>query len=488
MDLRIDNGPWETIFSGKAFGHDFEIVQNIENFFLTIIYDSQGTRRVGALVEGKKAFVAKGSMESFIQTLPKSCMGIAKTQGNTTSKIFFLSFDPIYLDFREEDFVRKLDGQVQRIYEMSSTMGDLARASSLDLKEVAMSSQDDYASILGDPFASRLFMSGSSSAGSMSKLDLAMGGSNEKEQLIQLGLGKSREIIREKSSDLYRTIVAGEKKDMLEAMHVLAENFMLENKPIIVFDAHDYFDALANPSKEETALKDALVEFEPVGFPMKQFFAKENIKIALCDTDLVFLFEMLGAGDIELERSVALLNLTTRSKTPRELIEKVLASTEISEFGKLKAERLLNIVDMHFSKMFGPPTDVSELTKKWPGSLGRITVLDTKDLTAEEKLIFMQTVMRMISKSIRDKASNEFVVFVPEADEMLSADEEKITNTILRLESVGVGLVLGTKGKLREDLAKTLTATISVVNGRDVAISIKNKRNYRVILRPNLSS
>jgi len=488
VEFKIDSGPWETVFAGDTSGHPIEIVKNPENFFLTIIYDEQNNKQMGALVEGYKAFVAKGAMESFIQTLPKSCIGITKNFSGKTSKIFFIAFEPIYLDFRVEDYVRKLDREIQKTYELANTINDLARASSLELKELAMSPKTDYSQILGDPFFPRMAMSGRE-RGSLTKIEFAQEKESTKGTNIQIGLGKTREIIKENSSDLYRTIVIGaESLGINYAMYILAENFLLEDEPIIVFDSENYFDNLGFASKNESELKEELVEFEPIGFPVKKFVAKQNTKISLADADLVLILDLLGTNDTELERQLGLISAVEKVKTPLELIEKVALSAEMNEFNKLKAERLLHIIDQEFEGLFGPAIDIAALMKKWPGGLGRTTIIDTRGLSFNEKIVFTQTIMRLISKSIKERAENNFAVFIPAVDEMLSVNEEKMTNTLLRLENVGVGLVLGAKRKPSDDLIKTMSATFSVVGKNDCAVSIKNKRNYRVLLRPALSA
>ncbi|MEK6958511.1 MAG: hypothetical protein AABW59_00535 [archaeon] len=487
MDFRIDNGPWETIFTGIAFGHEVEIVVNPEKLYLVMIYEESGGKKIGALIEGYKALVARGHVESFVQTLPKSCMGIEKNFGGTTSKVFFVSIDPVYIDFRQEDYLKRIDKEVQKCYDLSQTAVELARTSSLDLKEPAATSETEYASILSDPVIFRA-LTGTSFAPNLSKMEFTQV-EQPREQLIQLGLSKTREIIRESSRDLYRTLIMSTyEKGTLYPMYIIAENFLLEDKPIVIFDKDNYFDGLGYSSKNELELKESMIDYEPIGFPVKKYVAKKNIRVSLSDVDIVLAMELLGTADPEFEKELGLFSAISRQKTPKALLDKVMASGEFGDYYRLKAERVLNVLDQNFNNMFGDSIDFSDLTKKWPGKLGRATIIDTKDLSFEERIVFTQTVMRLMSKSIKDKIQNEFALFVPFADEMLSVNEDKMNNALFRLENVGVGLILGTKQKLSDELTKTMTANFSVVSARDVAVSIKGKRNYRVMLRPSLST
>ncbi|MFA6065361.1 MAG: hypothetical protein WCW44_02065 [archaeon] len=488
MDFKIDYGPWETVFSGTTYGHEVEILSNPENFFLVIIYDKRDGKRMGAVIEGYKAFFARGQMEAFISTLPKPCFGVEKTLGGKTGKIFFLSFDPFYIDFRQEDFVRKIDIAIQKIDENSSTIVDLARASSLDIKELSSVPKVEYAPILGDPFVIKTLIGGQRT-GELSKMDLTQ---NENEQqdstrVIQLGLSKTREIMREQSSNLKRTLIVGQGSALEYASYILTENLLLENIPTIIFDKEDYFDQLGSASPEAMALRDELVEFEPIGFPMRQLTVKSSIKISLKDVDLFFLLDLIGFGDEEFQKNLSLICFSMRVDTPQEAIGKLLQTKELSEYEVLRAERIMRVIDKTFTGLFGLATPAQELTKTVPGKIGRALLIDTKTLSQEENVLFINTILRQITKSVSEGQSLNCSVIIPKIDDLFSTNEEKAITVITRLQNRGVGVVLGSEKELPEELSETMTAKINNVSGKDYAVSIKGKRNYRVILRPSLS-
>ncbi|MFA5126002.1 MAG: hypothetical protein WC462_03295 [archaeon] len=488
MDFKVDFGPWETIFSGQTYGHEVEIVSNPESFFLIIIYDKKEGRNLGAIIEGYKAYYAKGLMESFLQTLPKPSFGIEKTNGEKTSKIFFLSFDPFYVDFRQEDYTRKIDSIIRKTEENASTIIDLARASSVDLRELSTVPKAEYAPILGDPFTMKALISGQNSAG-ISKLDISQKTPIQEENfpLIQLGLSKARGIIKEPSENLLRTQIIGQGNALNYGIYILAENFLLENIPIIVFDSNDYYSGLGVSSNDSTLLKDELVEFEPLGFSVRKLSAKESIKISLKDTDLFFALELIGLQDPEFQKNLSLFCFTVRAGTPEELIQKVMETKELSDYEKMRAERILRIVDKSFKGLFGAETPAEELIKEIPGKVGRATVLDTKRLSNEEKILFMHTIMRQLTKSISQTKAINCVMLMPEAGLLFEQSSEKASTTIMRLENRGLGIVMGAEKEIPEVLVNTMTAKMNIVSGKDVAVSIRGKRNYRVMLRPSLS-
>ena len=69
---------------------------------------------------------------------------------------------------------------------------------------------------------------------------------------------------------------------------------------------------------------------------------------------------------------------------------------------------------------------------------------------------------------------------------VLKNDQDKILNKILSLQDKGVGFVIGTTTQ-NQKLAQNETAKMNLIKDKDVAVSIKNKRNYRVELRPSIS-
>ena len=106
MDFKIDNGPWKPVYTGKFGDHEIEVITNPRHIFLIFVYENVGEKRVGALVEGYKAFVGRGAVGAFAETMPKSGIGIIKSFNKNTEKMLFLALEPLYMDLLEEDFLR----------------------------------------------------------------------------------------------------------------------------------------------------------------------------------------------------------------------------------------------------------------------------------------------------------------------------------------------------------------------------------------------
>ena len=485
MNWKLDFGPWNKVMEGTFRGHGVEILENPEHFFITIIYDEREGKKMGALVEGHKALVARGSAEPFIQSLPKPATLVEKTLGDDTFKLFFVTTDSIYVDFKQEDYLRNVDTLVKKGLDDANTVGGLAKASSLELIDIEMAPESEYSPIIGDPFTARALLSGLKKS-ALELIELGDGIASTPRSDIALGLNKQREIIKERSANLFKTIITGEKKARSYATYILAENFLLDNRTGIIFDDSNYFSGLATASKNDLALKENLVEYEPAGFPVKNFTAKKDLKISLGDTDLHLLLQMLGVGDEELTRKFTLGALKQDYNSPEELIGKIKGMEELTDSQKLKAERMSHIIKQNYPELFGKSITIIELTKKWPGNLGRATIINTKELNTEEKIIFIQTILRLLDKEVKNERNDRIMFFIPNADTELSTGLEKLTGVINRLEGLGIGFIFGAENFMPQ-LDDSINARINVVKGNDIAVSIKGDRNYRVSLRPSLS-
>lgn len=485
VDFKINYGPWETIFQGRAYGHDVEVVTNKEHMYLVFIYELIGEKKAGAIVEGYKAFLARGQIEAFINTLPKASMGIMKNNTEKTQKVFFLAFDTIYIDFTQEDYLKKLDYNLEKSIEGVRTVTDLARTSSIELKELDEVSVQDYFQIIGDPFVMQVLLSPKRTSG-LTKVNIRESVEEEKQTKIQLGLTKNREIALEKSRNLYRTSITGEKESSTKyCAYILAENLLLEGKQVILFDSSYYFDGLGTASKNETKLKEQLVEYEPAGFPVKKIVAKENMKVSMKNTEIHLLLDTIGCNDEELEKGLVELAKITKFNTPLQLNSNLISATNLNDFQKLKAERILNIIHAEHKDIFGENISLQELIKKWPGTLGRATIIDTSKLKKNEELIFTQSVMNYLEESITEEKVSEIALILTNGNELFRGKDT--VRLINELENDGFGIIFTGTNSMPEIIEDTLTTKINVIKDTDIAITVRGKPSYRVHLRPSLS-
>jgi hypothetical protein len=510
LEFRINNGPWETIFQGYVFGHEVEIVINPDKVLLVFIYEAVNGKKMGALVESYKPFLAHGPMEPFIQSLPKPCSGFIKNDGDNTQKIFLLSFEPVYLDFQVDDFLRALDVAVAKMPAKVFTIIDLAKAASLDLKELQMAADKDYLQVISDPLALRFFSMrdvlkqvskdrNSGSAGASGSVNGNSGGvgtngngfggsfdENSFENKSIIGLDKTREVVFEDVFLLQKSlIVAQNKNELFYPMYLLAESFLLANRPIVILDPTDYFLELHNPSKNKNNLVEQKVTIDPIGFPMKNYQPKQNLFFSLRDVDIFLIMDLFGVGDTEFQRKFSLISLASQKDTVDELRKEILTTIDFTDFEKLKAERILTIIENEMPGFFGKSPDIKELVSRWSGGLGRANIVSTKTLSPIERVIASKAILKMLARQNFDK--NDFIIFMPDFEEVLLSSPEKTIDELKKLSDKGAGFILGST-KPYDEAQEICSLKLTSVSGKDVAISPKGKSSYRVVLRPPISN
>lgn len=255
VEWKIENGPWETVFFGRFKGYPVEVALNPEGIFLAAVFETKDGEKKGAMITVHKAFAADGHMEGFVETLERPCFGVVKNEVTKNLKLFFLSFRPIYADFGEKNWERSVDALVNKTYMETRTVVDLARALSLDLKELGTVSKMESEAILADPMILRSLVQAPVAAVKMEKVEV--GPAKEPTKMFreaQLGLSKDKKIVSESIHLFERAVVfGGTKTERLSSLQVLAENFLLANKPVVFLDFENKFLSLknANPSSKE---------------------------------------------------------------------------------------------------------------------------------------------------------------------------------------------------------------------------------------------
>jgi hypothetical protein len=348
-----------------------------------------------------------------------------------------------------------------------------------------MSPSSEYGAILGDPFTMRALIGGGKEVENTTQRENV----STKETTIQIGLSRTREIVHETTKNLKRTIIfSANPKEFEYTQYIIAENFLLENHSMFIFDDDDYFSDMKSASHNDALLKDSLVAYDPIGFPMKRAKAKDDVKISIKDVDFGLVMELIGTGDKEFNTKLTLAKAPVQANTAEELGQAIQQSDQLSAYEKLKAERICMLLSQQFPGMFGASVDVKEITKDWSGNLGRAIVVDIKELTEHEKVLFVRTILRLFSRKLESTQEIKFGVVLPNADKILSLLPEKVDTIVSDLENKGVGFVMGaTRKGFNPRIEKNVSTNITIVSGNDAAISVANGKNYRVIVRPSLS-
>ena len=169
-----------------------------------------------------------------------------------------------------------------------------------------------------------------------------------------------------------------------------------------------------------------------------------------------------------------------------------------NDFHKLKTIRLAKLLDVRYPGFFGGQNDVSEISKKWLRGIGRTSHISLAGLDKRQSLIMVDALLRELLNHLRKHGSRgglKIMVFIPETERLAPFEEEtldgkSIAETMLELKSFGVGIAFSApvETDLDRKLLNETEAKIGIVKNNDIGVQIKNKRQYRAMLRPGLSA
>ncbi len=492
MDFRVREGPWKTIFKGELEGYEIEILTNPESFLLIMVLEKKEEKIEGAVIEVFNVFSVEGELEDFIETFPKEAMIIEKHEKNSTVKYLLLSSSPSYTKFEENAFCNEAEKLMENLKNLSKTVKDISKAYDLEIVPLHKSGEKEKNEFFSSPVIMPLI------APRTPREEREAVKTFEVKGEVILGLSSQGKLIEEPLKVFKRTTVFGnEKKQINHVFHLLIEGALVNHVPAVIFDWDKSFNGLNKPNNDLEALRKAKLEFAPIGFPIREFEAKElKVDLELVDPEaLLDLFGVMGKEETEIIKK-AFNEIKAQSiKEIVELIEKKFSSEEIKPAIKYRTIRILNLINNRYPELFGGKNNIEEIAKKWGKTLGRAGIIHMEGLSERKYLLIIHNVLNGIL-NIRGKEKTRAInamVFLPEAKKIIPAEkryliEEKILETLQKCAENGIYYAVNAQKPI--DLSEKIRGTgteIFVIEGNDVGIRTEGKKQFRLRLRPGLS-
>lgn len=502
--LKISEGPWEKTFDGQFESYPLEIYANQDSTILVAIIEKNGEESTGAILQAYRIYSAVGDLQSFVETLPRELIFFGKHDQNETIKFLAIGAGPIYAPINDENFYPKVDELLKKSKASSGLLTDVSKAYQVELKALANSPENVRQAFFSQPLMIPLL----STAGHGTFLSSNKSGTMEsgnKSSFVTgqmlLGLQKDNQKMAEESiSDFLRTmIVDGQENDRRLVMHILIEGTLLSNCAAVVWDASNQYSMLSIPNQDPKNMKVAGLDIEPAGFPVKTFKPFDDLQVNLKAIPIDGLFELLGAGKQTHIKQLAITAQQQNIKSIPEWIEeikKIPTNDEFTGYFAGKAIRTLNLIQYRYPKLFDGPNNMEEISKNWVRAIGRLGQIDAKSLDSRQQVLFMSSLIAEMKNHYQKQGTSKqvrSVLFLPEffkrADHAQSIIVKKMLEDLLQLKEFGVGFVISSPHEidLDDNLRANMDANLTVVSQKDVGVSLKNKKQYRVILRPTLS-
>lgn len=265
-------------------------------------------------------------------------------------------------------------------------------------------------------------------------------------------------------------------------MKVIAENYLLSSKKVIVFDSTGVFKTLSYPQQKEELLSAFDMKVSPFGFPINTIdFFKIKLPLHIIPKlAFINLFKFTGVSQKIIDQAY-----TDNIKDISELIANIAAigiTDEITDFEKWRIISKLNIIDDVYSGYFGE-TDLSivfESTYKNIGSSKVFMINRNNSL----HVYYIYGILKKLSEEVKE----DMLVIIPQASEIFN--NSFIGNELLTIlkENPKLNYCIGA-GHIDDFIDKEpATVKIEVISNNDVVIRYPDKDPLRLLLRPTLTS
>ncbi|MFH1391092.1 MAG: hypothetical protein ABIH20_02145 [Candidatus Diapherotrites archaeon] len=492
--FKIANGPWEKLFSGNFQEHEVELYSNPEKILLVIVFEKKLDRVEGAIIELYKVFSAEGDVESFVETLPRDVLILTKHDEKSTLKFLLLGSKPTYAMWNEKEFVKEVDLLVKKLSTSAAMIKDVSKAYELTLKEIAESTKEIQTAFFTQPMLVPLMATSNHSMirESVDEMKAITKGD------ITLGLTRDRKKVIEPIALFTKTIISeGEPKDRGRVLQVLAESAMLSKIPVVIFDYDKRFSGLGETSKDEAELKKYEVEIDPLGFPVKNYTPGDSVKVNLNIISPRTIAELFGIGYKDFPRLLTRFlaeNTVTSIDDMVEKISKLPQSEEFSEFEIYKTARVIKLIGTRYPNLFGDNSETKDMIKTSTSNIARASIIDISSADKRSSTMLIHSVVKEISMS-KQKADSNFVsIIIPEGEIIQAKENQNVISgeiySLLNELAVSGGMVTIAAAKpidIDSATKQDANVKINIVSGNDVGVQMKNRKAYRVLVRPPLS-
>ncbi|MCR4369407.1 MAG: hypothetical protein NUV67_05885, partial [archaeon] len=294
-------------------------------------------------------------------------------------------------------------------------------------------------------------------------------------------------------------VVDGEQKDRLHILHIVAESSLLSNVPVVFFDPKKFFSGIGEANRNNEEIKKYDVGSDPLGFPAKTLKAGDQVHIDLNSLNPEALAEILGAGDKDFPRIMKMAQMKGGVDSLDSLAEKISAmgqTDEFSEFSVYKAARMLKLANVVYPKLFAGENNIGQIVRKGSANIATASVIDLSGIGQKASELLIHSIVKGILQSLEQGASGKLnaMIIIPDAELIRQADgTKKISTEIYSLLSQcqkhGVLSALSAEKSIdvEQVFRDEASVAINIVSTNDVGVQLKNRKAYRVLVRPALS-
>jgi hypothetical protein len=462
---------WSSLFEGTYGQKELAILFN-DDYFVSLLRSKDPS---SVLVQVYKVFAVDGDIELFAETLPNQCIVYEKhfdIGDKNTYKFFILNTDTEIIE--TINLNEHIEKKMLKLNKITSSIISIIKSYNIKLLSLKMLPVEVKNYFFSDPFVVKVL------SNSPNNLDFVP----EITSVDKLLVGRKNGVTINASLENLRSIVVtgGKEEDRIFSMKVIAENYLLSSKKVVVFDNTGIFKTLSYPQQKEELLTAFDMKVSPFGFPINtiDFFKIKLPLFMIPKRAFINIFKFTDLSEKMIEETY-----TDKIKNIDELIDNIInlkITDEITEFEKWRIISKLNIINDIYKNYF-EETDISiifESTYKNIGS-SKVFLIDKNNPLY---VYYIYGIIKKISQDIKE----DILVIIPEANDILN--NALIGNELLTIlrENPKINYCLGADNIadfIDKDVAKV---RIEVVSENDVVIRYPDKDPLRLLLRPTLTS
>ncbi len=500
MDFRLKDGPWKEMFKGNFEGYDVEIYSNPESIILVSILEKEGGKVKGSVVEVYKVFHAVGELEGFVETLPREVITITKHDEKETTRFFILGSKPSYVEYDEEKFAAEVEANIKNLRSSVKTISAVSKAYDLQLQELEQAPEQIKQAFFSQPLIVPLLSTSSHIPSGFAAA--APAGKAISFGELMLGITREQMGVKEPLSLFSSTVVSGGRKEARAHMlHLLIEGALLSNIPAVVIDWNKRFKGLGVRTTASDDLKSYKVDIEPIGFPTKEFFIPQQLRVDLGSVNRKGLLELFGLDETIAGKEIMQVLDENRVASLAEVSGIVKARQtrgEFNEFQRSRAARILKLMDLRYPELFDGENNIAEISKSWLHGLGRAGIVNMGGHDKRVSLIMLHCIIHGLLEHYKKQgpsAQLRSMIIIPQVESIIGRNENsELAKTIIQdlneMQQYGVGNAVSVAHEidLQPGMLDAAKAKVKIVQGNDVGVQLKGRKNYRVLLRPGLSA
>lgn len=493
--FKIAQGPWKLLLTGSIQGQQLETYLNQEKTIFVQILEEENGKITRATFEFYSPYVATGDVSGFVQTLPKEVLVITKHLKDQTNQFLLIGSGVVTVQWEENNVLEQTDILLKKLEVGSSLMKEVAKVYDVELKPMYQEKEEISNTFFSIPLSIPILSTNAHFGTTQAK--------GNQEQTAKLPgefvLGKTSTglVVREPIAFFKKTLITGAREpNRKHLMQIVGEGALFSNIPIVIIDWENEFALMRNPNPDPKKLQEMGVEGDPMGFPLKEFLPVTNIKLQLSTIHPEAFAEIIGLKETELGEKLSQFlheHRVTSIDEANHILKQMPPTEQFTPFQINGIIRLFSLLNQTYPQLFDGANPIEEISKNWFQSIGRIGVIKAGESPPKFRNLLVYSILKGIYDWYEHQGiSNRLktMILIPKIEQLFDHRNEPILSKemeklFIQSNTQDIGFVFETQHEIElpKPILEIIEAKLSIVGGKEAAITLSGRKNYRLTMR-----